>query len=219
MMVLRNGMGESSYGSIGHRQSMIRCLRMVLPVVLCAFCYLGDLIGDATMRLAMDRCGGLFAGCLTQTEDRAIRLLVPIVEVGHPVFSLDLQVLLVCLGDSLSRQPLHIFVHVHVHWHRLLPSYRLCDRLSGCQPLPSVEAIGQTRYTFLAWSRSQVRLRHAVRACAAGRCSRARVARGHAIQANRVSVGGVLLSRYAVYHVCIYTSMPNIRGFWYACDM
>src|SRR4030095_10272256 len=41
---------------------------MVLPVVLCAFCYLGDLIGNPTVRLAMYRRGGLFAGCLTQTE-------------------------------------------------------------------------------------------------------------------------------------------------------
>ena len=69
---------------------MIQSLRMVLPVVLCAFCYLGDLIGYATMRLAMDRRGGLLAGCLTQTEDRAIRLIVPIVEVAHAMFPFDL---------------------------------------------------------------------------------------------------------------------------------
>src|SRR5689334_17445011 len=75
---------------------------------------LNNLIRDATVRLTMYGSSSFFAGCLAQTEHRPVRLVVPIVEVAHPMLPFDLKILFVRLRYSLSSQALHIFVHVHV---------------------------------------------------------------------------------------------------------
>ena len=70
-----------------------------VSTLLHPFFHLDDFIGDQTMRFAMDFHRGLLAGSADKAEDLARSLIEPVLQVLHPVFLLDLEVLLVGAGD------------------------------------------------------------------------------------------------------------------------
>jgi len=82
--------------------------------ILLALFNLDDFVGDEAMGFAMDSLGRFLARGLTQAEDGSIGFVEPIFQVFHPVFLLDLQILLVDSGDSFSRQAINSFVNIHI---------------------------------------------------------------------------------------------------------
>jgi hypothetical protein len=85
---------------------------------------LDDLVRDESVRLTVDRFGGLRARRVGQTEDRTGRGIEPVRHVAHAVLLLDFQVPDVSLGDVLGRG-LREVVSIHVQGHR---SLRLAER-------------------------------------------------------------------------------------------
>ena len=61
-----------------------------LSCLLVTFLDLVNFVGDETMGLAVDRVGCVGIGGVDETEDLALFLVDPILEIFHPVLILDL---------------------------------------------------------------------------------------------------------------------------------
>src|SRR5438094_246789 len=81
------------------------------------FLHFDDLVRDQPVRLAVDRCRGLLAGCLDETEHLAGPLVEPVAQIVDTVLVLDLEILLVRVTQRLSLQAVDLMVHIEIEWH------------------------------------------------------------------------------------------------------
>jgi len=81
-------------------------------VISSTFLDWNDLVSDQTMRFAVYGRGGFLSGGLDEAKDFATALVEPILQILDPIFGLHLKITLVCAGDRLGGQSIHVLVNV-----------------------------------------------------------------------------------------------------------
>jgi len=84
-----------------------------------------DLVCDKSVGLTMLRVRRLLVGSLTQTEDRALAFLLPILQIFYSVLLLNLEVLPMGFSDRFGSQPLHVLMNIHIQCHGMLTSFHV----------------------------------------------------------------------------------------------